>query len=124
MIAISPTYIAEALTHGRTADELARELEISTRHVRRLAKAGGWVPPPRVHTGRRTLRVSVSHETYEALRCRGGRSVEETAAALLVEVASASELHRQREAAASPDVSPSWSAGYLDALVGRIERVR
>jgi predicted transcriptional regulator len=120
---ISPEYITLRIEQGRTIDEIATELEITPRHVRRLAKAGGWTPPPRRHLGPRTLKVQVSAETYAALEKRGGRSVEDTAAALLALVADRDRLEAEREASGRGE-SHVWSAGYLDALVGRIAEVK
>ena len=122
---IDAAYIAMRLGAGITAAELAAELELTPRHVRRLAKAGGWTPPKRRHTGPRTIKVVVSPETYAALQSRAGRSVEDTAAALLRMVADAGKIAAERAKASEELVEmPAWSAGYLDALVAGIERCK
>lgn len=127
-----PAFVLLRIEQGATIDEIAIELEITPRHVRRLAKAGGWTPSPRKHTGPRTIKVTISAETYQALKARHdlndalrGRRVEDTAAALLGAVADKTKLANEREVAARSDAHGSaWAAGYLDALVARIERVR
>lgn len=125
---ISLEYITAQLAAGRTIDELATELALTPRHVRRLAKAGGWTPAPRRHTGPRTIKIYVSAETYAALQNRGGKSVEDTAAALLKITADAPELQRRIERAEQGRVDDTrgghWAAGYLEQLVEEIKRVR
>jgi hypothetical protein len=125
---ISMEYIVAALVRGVTVDELATELEITPRHVRRLAKAGGWTPPPRKHSGPRTLKIGVSPETYAALAARGGKSVEDTAGLLLKLTADAPELQRRIERAEQGRVDDArgghWAAGYLEQLVEEIKRAR
>lgn len=110
-----------ALEQGRTIDELALELEITPRHVRRLAKAAGWTPKPRRYRGPRAIKVHCSPEVYAALEARGGRSVEDTAAALLDLVADADRIATERQAASSGSAnSHAWGMGYLDAFLARI----
>lgn len=119
-------YVLMRLGLGVTAAEIATELEITPRHVRRIAKLAGWTPPPRRHTGPRTLRVLVPPEVWAALEARGGRSVEDTAWALLGMVADATRLGRERARAEAKRINGEahWALGYLDALVAKIERVK
>jgi hypothetical protein len=133
---IDAAYIVMRLGAGITATELATELELTPRHVRRLAKAGGWTPPKRKHTGPRTIKVVLDPETYAALERRHdlddslrGRRVEDTAAALLRMVADRDKLASERATAAQHrDIDDTgghaWAAGYLDALVAGIERCK
>lgn len=126
------TRIAARLAAGETVEQIAAAEQITPRHVRRLARAGGWSPSPRKHVGPRTIKIKISAEVYAALEARHeiedarrGRRVEDTAAALLGAVADKTKLANEREVAARSDAHGSaWAAGYLDALVARIERVR
>lgn len=121
-------YITARLAAGVTIEELARELELTPRHVRRLARSGGWAPGPRRHTGPRTIKVKVSGDTYAALEARGGKSIEETAAALLLIVADKDKIAERRGRAEAGRTERQhggdWAAGYLDALLGGIEAIK